>query len=568
MTKMKEFKFLGLSLLLVGSMAHAQDANDAKKAIDAEQFQKAKTTLKSLISSTPDEGKNYFLLGEVYLTQTEEDSAALYFNKGVNAKNNADYNSIGLGRIDLNSGNAAAAQTKFDAVEKNLKKKDVEQLVYIGKAYTFADKPDYAKAIAVLNKAVVKDAKYAPAYLALGEAYYRSNDQNNAYKNFRTASELDPSLLRAQLQLGVITKNTGAAFPEAVKFFEGITAKNANYGPVYRELAETYYKWGNVEYAKKKEYNAKALEYYKKYMSLTDYSLNSRMRYADFLLLTGDYKALEAEANTMQQMDNVNPRIRRYLAYAAYENGNFEGSLKAMKEFIANVEPKRIIARDYLYLGLAELATTVGDDGKGNSTIKDQAIFDDAIVNIKKAAEMDINITNEFNAIAKKLFKGKLYGPAAIVFDVATTNPNSRSLFEDNFYFAYATYYDYVNKTPEAKKAYVEQLKKADTALAKVIELSPTSQDAYLYKAKVNQAIASNESYAEMAKSYDKYIEIVNAAGAAEVTKQSKNLLESYSNAGAYYAVTDKPKAKDYFTKALAIDPADTYVKGELAKLK
>ncbi|MFP9098204.1 tetratricopeptide repeat protein [Flavobacterium sp. RHBU_24] len=567
MTKIKEFKFLGLALMLVG-MAHAQDANDAKKAIDAEQYQKAKTTLKSLISSNPDEGKNYFLLGEVYLTQTEQDSAAMYFNKGAKAKNDADYNTIGLGHIDLNNGSAAAAQTKFDAVEKNLKKKDVEQLVYIGKAYTTADTPDYAKAIAVLNKAVAKDAKYAPAYLALGEAYYRSNDQNNAYKNFRTASELDPSLLRAQLQLGVITKNTGAAFPEAVKFFEGIVAKNANYGPVYRELAETYYKWGNAEYAKKKEYNAKALESYRKYMSLTDYSLNSRMRYADFLLLTGDYKALETEANTMQQMDKVNPRILRYLAYSAYENGNFEGSLKAMKEFLAKVEPKRVIARDYLYLGLAQLATTVGDDGKGNSIIKDQVVFDEAIANIKKAAEMDINITNEFNAIAKKLFKGKLYGPAAIVFDVATTNPNSRSLFEDNFYFAYSTYYDYVNKTPEAKKAYVDQLKKADTALAKVIELSPTSQDAYLYKAKINQAIASNESYIEMAKSYDKYIEIVNTAGAAEVTKQSKNLLEAYSNAGAYYAVTDKAKAKDYFTKALAIDPADTYVKGELAKLK
>lgn len=567
MTKMKEFKFLGLSLLLVG-MAHAQDANDAKKAIDAEQYQKAKTTLKSLISSAPDEGKNYFLLGEVYLTQTEEDSAAMYFNKGVSAKKDAEYNKIGLGHIDLNNGNAAAAQTKFDAVEKELKRKDVEQLVYIGKAYTSADKPDYAKAIAVLNKAIAKDDKYAPAYLALGEAYYRNSDHNNAYKNFRTASELDPSLLRAQLQLGVITKNTGAAFPEAVKFFEGIVAKNANYGPVYRELAETYYKWGNTDYAKKKEYNAKAIENYRKYMSLTDYSLNSRMRYADFLLLTGDYKALEVEANTMQQMDKVNPRILRYLAYAAYENGNYEGSLKAIKEFIAKVEPKRIIARDYLYLGLAQLATTVGDDGAGNSTIKDQVVFDEAIANIKKAAEMDINITNEFNAIAKKLFKGKLYGPAAIVFDVATTNPNSRSLFEDNFYFAYATYYDYVNKTPEAKKEYVEQLKKADTALAKVIELSPTSQDAYLYKAKINQAIATSESYAEMAKSYDKYIEIVNTAGAAEVTKQSRNLLEAYSNAGAYYAVTDKAKAKDYFTKALAIDPSDAYVKAELAKLK
>ncbi|TRW22079.1 tetratricopeptide repeat protein [Flavobacterium zepuense] len=564
---MKKFKFLGLSLLLFG-MANAQDANEAKKAIDAEQYQKAKTILKSLIASKPEDGKNYFLLGDVYLTQMEQDSAASFFDKGKAVKENAEYNNIGLGRIDLNTGNAAAAQAKFDAVEKELKKKDVEQLVYIGRAYIYADKPDYNKAIAVLNKAVAKDAKYAPAYLNLGEAYYRNRDQNNAYKNFRTASELDPSLLRAKLQLGVITKNTKAAFPEAVKAFDGIVAANPNYGPVYRELAETYYLWGTTDSSKKKEYNPKALGYYEKYMSLTDYSLDSRMRHADFLLLTGDYKALEAEAQKMQQMDKVNPRILRYAAYAAYENQNYPASITAMKDFIAKVDPKRIIARDYLYLGLAQIASTVGQDAQGNSTIKDQAQFDEAIANIKKAAETDIKITNEFNTIGKKLFDQKLYGPAAVVFEVATTNPENPNLFYDSFYLAYAIYYDHVNKSAEAKKANGEQLKKADTALAKVIELSPEAQDAYLYKAKVNQNLQTNEAYAEMAKNYDKYIEIVTTKGGAEVTKASKNLLEAYSNAGAYYAVTDKAKAKDYFTKALAIDPNDSYVKGELQKLK
>ncbi len=564
---MNKFKFLGLSLLLF-SMANAQDANEAKKAIDAEQYQKAKTILKSLIASKPEDGKNFFLLGDVYLTQMEQDSAAATFTKGKAAKDNASFNDIGLGHIDLNNGNAAGAQAKFDAVEKDLKKRDVEQLVYIGRAYIYAGKPDYKKAVAVLNKAVAKDAKYAPAYLYLGEAYYRDRDQNNAYKNFRTASELDPSLLRAKLQLGVITKNTKAAFPEAVKAFDGIVAANPNYGPVYRELAETYYLWGTTDSSKKKEYNPKALSYYEKYMSLTDYSLDSRMRHADFLLLTGDYKALEAEAQKMQQMDKVNPRILRYAAYAAYENQNYPASITAMKEFIAKVDPKRIIARDYLYLGLAQLASTVGKDDKDNSIIKDQVQFDEAIANIKKAAETDINITNEFNAIGKKLFDQKLYGPAAVVFEVATTNPENRNLFYDNFYLAYSIYYDHVNKSAEAKKANTAQLVKADTALAKVIELSPEAQDAYLYKAKVNQNLQTNDAYAEMARNYDKYIEIVTAKGGAEVTKATKTLIEAYSNAGAYYAVTDKAKAKDYFTKALALDPNDQYAKGELQKLK
>ena len=568
MIKMKKFKFLGLSLLLFG-MANAQDANEAKKAIDAEQFQKAKTTLKSLISSTPDEGRNYFLLGDIYLTQSYPDSAAIYFNKGKAAKNNPEYNTIGLGALDLEAGNAAAAQAKFDAVEKDLKKKDVEQLVYIGRAYIYADKPDYKKAISVLNKAVAKDVKYAQAYLYLGEAYYRDRDQNNAYKNYRTASELDPSLLRAKLQLGVITKNTRAAFPEAIKAFDGIIAVNPNYGPVYRELAETYYLWGNTDGAKKEEYNAKALGYYEKYMGLTDYSLDSRMRHADFLLLTGDYKSLEAEAQKMQQMDKVNPRILRYAAYAAYENGNYPASLTAMTEFITKAEPKRIIARDYLYLGLAKLATTVGKDDKENTIITDKVKFDEAIADIKKAAETDINITNEFNEIGKKLFSQKLYGPAAVVFEIATTNPANRNLFYDSFYLAYSIYYDHVNKSDADKKANAAQLAKADVALDKVLELSPDAQDAYLFKARINKNLESPDAYAKMAQAYDNYIRVVTGIGATETSKPAvaKNLVEAYDNAGAYYAVTDKAKAKDYFTKAIALDPNDTYAKGEVKKL-
>jgi tetratricopeptide (TPR) repeat protein len=566
---MKELKIIGLSLLLFGT-ANAQDVEQAKKAIDAEQYQKAKTILKSLIASNADEGRNYFLLGDVYLKQAETDSAAIYFNKGVGVKNNANLNSIGLGHIDLDNGNAAAAQAKFDAVQKDLKKKDVDPLIYIGRAYTNSEHPDYKKAINVLNQAIAKDAQSAQALLSLGDAYYKDRNQNEAYKAYRNAFALDNTLIRANLQLGVITKNTRAAFPEAIKSFDAVIAANPNYGPVYRELAETYYLWASTDTAKYNEYIKKALEYYKKYMSLTDYSLNSRMRYADFLVLARDYKALEAEAQAMQKLDKVNPKILRYLAYSAYENGNYAGSLQAMNEFLAKADPKRVIARDYLYLGLAKLASSVGKDAKDNTIVTNQTVFDEAINDIKKAAEKDINITNEFNEVGKKLFSQKLYGPAAVVFEAAAANPEDRNSFYDNFYLAYSIYYDHVNKSDEAKKQNTVQLQKADAALVKVIALSPDAQDAHLYRAKVNQNLQTNEAYAVMAKHYDEYIRIVTAKGDAETSKPAvkANLIEAYSNAGAYYKVTNKTKAAEYFNKALALDPNDQYAKNELKTLK
>lgn len=568
MIKMKKLKFLGLSLLIFGA-ANAQDAEQAKKAIDAEQYQKAKNTLKALIASEPDQGKNYFLLGDVYLKQSEPDSAAIYFNRGKGVKKDAEYNMIGLGHLDLDKGNTAAAQAKFKAVEDDLKKRDTEQLIYIGRAYINSLNPDYKKAISVLNKVIEKDSKSAQAYLSLGDAYYRDLNHNEAYRAYRTAFELDNTLLRAKLQLGVITKNTRAAFPEAVKAFDNIIAINPNYGPVYRELAETYYLWANTDTSKYDEYIKKALSFYEKYMTLTDYSLNSRMRHADFLVLARDYKALEAEAQKMQQLDKVNPRILRYLSYSAYENANFEESLKAMNEFMSKVEPERLIARDHLYLGLAKLASVVSTDSIGNSVVTDTIVFNEAIKDISTAAEKDVEITNEFNAIGKKLFDQKLYGPASVVFEIATKNPDNRNLFYDNFYLAYAIYYDHVNKSDEDRKNNSEQLQKADVALAKVIELSPKAQDAFLFKARVNQYLATDESYVKMVEAYDNYIAIVTAKSETQITDAEKrNLSEAYVNVGAYYAVTDKAKAKEYFGKAIKIDPTDEYAKEQLKNLQ
>jgi hypothetical protein len=86
---------------------------------------------------------------------------------------------------------------------------------------------------------------------------------------------------------------------------------------VYRELAETYYKMARNKPSQAAANYKIALENYDKYMSFTDYSIQSRMRRADFLILIEDYAALEA--NKMIELDKVNPRIYRYLGYSAYK---------------------------------------------------------------------------------------------------------------------------------------------------------------------------------------------------------------------------------------------------------
>ncbi|WP_291127661.1 tetratricopeptide repeat protein [Flavobacterium sp. UBA7682] len=553
---MNKFKIFSLALVAT-TIAKAQDLEPAKKAIDAEQFEKAKSLLKSVIQTKPSSGKAAFLLGNIYLKQNIADSASIYFQKGLSASDGAKFNNIGLGQMDLDANNKTAAQAKFNLVTKDLKKKDTEEYIYIARAYMNADKPDYASAITVLTKAATANPTDPQVQLALGDAYYGEKKQNEAYVAYRNAYQADSSLIRAKMQLGVLLKGA-KAYTEAVKAYNEVIGINPNYGPVYRELAETYYLWGNNVPSTYTENIQKALGFYEKYMSLTDYSITSRMRHADFLILAKDYKALEVEANKMKELDGVNPRILRYLGYSAYENGNPDAALDALQKFISNPSSK-IIPRDYLYLGQAKIKKGTSEDGK---TV-DPALLASAIEDIKKAVDMEPLATNELNELGKKLYDQKAFGAAAAVFEIAVTNPTSKNYLIDNFYLGNSIYYD--NTRKDLVKPDPIALQKADVAFGNVITASPTTQDAYIFRARTNTLLENDEM---MATYYQQYIDVVTAKGEAEVTKNKAKFIESYNNIAAHYANSDKAKAIEFFNKTLALDPANNYAIESLKLLK
>ena len=557
---MNKVKVLSFALLAIVTASKAQDIDQAKKAIDAEQFDNAKKILKSIIAAKPDNGTADFYLGNVYLLQNIADSAKIYYEKGLSDSNAVNLNNIGLGLIDLDNGNAAAAEQKFALATKNLKKKSIEEYIFIGRAYTISLKPDYKKALEYLNKAKLINPQDAQLNLALGNAYYGDKNQNEAYSAYRNAYASDNTLIRAKMQLGVLLKGA-KAYTEAIKAFDEVIAINANYGPVYRELAETYYLWGRNEPAKYRTYIDKSLVNYEKYLSLTDYSLSSRMRHADFLVLAGEYKALEIEANKMVELDKVNPRILRYLGISAYQNGNYDVAIKSLESFIS--EPaNKTIAFDYQILGLSKIKKAIGTDGANI----DNALFDAALVDLKKSSEMDPNgLSTNLSELGKKLYELKLYKQAVTIFSMAVENKESKSYVLDNFYLGNSYYFDNAGK--ELAQRDTTGLQRGDLAYAAVIEASPKTQDAYLYRARINSLLENDEL---TIKYYNDYVAIVTEKGPEELAKPAviKKIIESYNTAGASYANTDKAKAIEYFNKTLAIDPANQYALDSVKSLK
>ena len=554
---MNKLKIFSLLLIAITTIGNAQDLDQAKKAIDAEQYEKAKTMLKSLVNSGAKDGKVAFLLGNIYLKQSEQDSAKIFFNKALSASDNGKLGNIGLAQIDLENGNAAAGKSKLDQVASNLKKKDVEEYIYVARAYMNPTKPDYKTAISILEKAKEANIKSSPLFLALGDAYYGDKNQNEAYSAYRNSYNLDESMIRAKMQLGVLLKGA-KAYKESVKAYDEVVKLNQNYGPVYRELAETYYLWA-YNYPKDYTVNiAKSLEYYEKYMSLTDYSLSSRMRHADFLILAEDYKALEKEALAMKQLDKVNPRILRYLGYAAYENGNADEAINSLTEYI-NKGTNKVIAGDYYYLGLAQIKKALN---KETGEIE-PVIYQTGIDNLKKGIEMSASLANALNKKGKEYFADKKYKISQDIFEVAISNPASKNLLEDSIYYALTVITN--NRGKSMKDLDVASLDKADKAIDNVIIASPDYLESYIYKARINSTLEKNDI---MTASYQKYVDLTLAKGAEEIEANKAKLTESYNNMAAYYTVVDKVKAKEYFNKTLALDPTNSFATENLKNLK
>jgi len=286
------------SLLLAGSVGtvSAQSLKDARAAIEAENYGKAKTILQQLVTKQPKNGDNYFYLGQIYLVNDRADSAAAIFNQGLAADPKATINNVGLGYVDLMKKDKASAESKFALATAKLGKKDYEPLLEIGRAYIKTPEPDYAKALEYLTQAKEKNKKDVAIPIALGDAYRGLKEGSLAYTSYGEATDIDPNSVQAKVGQAVIVRGA-QAFDEAITQLEAIAAETPAYAPTYRELAETYNQWSRLPGTSDEKYvelNKKGVEQYKKYLEVAgDNSLEAKIRYADFLVYARQYDDLK-----------------------------------------------------------------------------------------------------------------------------------------------------------------------------------------------------------------------------------------------------------------------------------
>jgi tetratricopeptide (TPR) repeat protein len=559
----------GLGLVFAGSSVFAQSLADAKKAIDAEQYQKAKSMLKNLTTTQADKDENFFYLGWVYLKQDYIDSAKAAFNKGMAVNGKSAMNFAGLGAAaHIEKDNASATSNFNQAIA--LAVKNSKPYMYVGLGYLLpvsgsatgpngaAVKPADADAsIAVLSKGKTVNPKDAELLVALGDAYRSQLKSTDAYNAYSTALTIDPKLPSANVAEGVLWKYADN-FEDSQKQFQAALAIDPNFGPAYREWAEMDIRWAQKDAA---TYDAKvkeAVENYKKYVSLTDYSPETQMRYADFLIRAKDYVTLQKVATDLSSL-KTNLRVYRYLGMAAYENKDYQASLTAMNKWISQADPKRLIPNDYLYLGRAEIA--MKQDSVG-------------VRDLRKALTLDTSQVDIYGEIAKSLYASGKYIDAAEAYHTYGERSRQAKLTDHFFegFSYYQAYKDQVIKgqTNKAIKADSTLLAKADTAFTYVERKLPAPNASIIYyHANVkNFEDGDRNNIKGLAKPlYEQYIQLITAKGTVE-DKLKANMAEAYVYLATYAQYKDKDEAKalDLYTKAKEMDPTNPQVVYYFAK--
>jgi len=564
---------LVLSLLLAGaiSSASAQNIKDAKAAIKAEQYDKAKGILEQLVVKKAKDGEGYFYLGQIHLINDKIDSAAIVFNNGLTNAPKENLNTVGLGIVDLYKGDATAAESKFAQATGSLGKKDYLPLLYIGRAYIDAPKPDFTKAVEYLSQAKAKNAKDAEIPLALGDAYAGLRESNESYISYRDALNIDPTLIDAKIGQAIISRRA-QAFDEVLAQLTTLSTENPDYAPLYREFAETYYlsslKAPEEQY---REINQKAVENYKKYLTLTgDNSVEAKTRYADFLVYSGNYDELKTVAQELTNAAGADAKVFRYLGYIAYnQDKDYAKSAEYLKQLFEKVQPERLIPRDYLYAGLANVSS--GNVDAGTALLK-QAI---------EKQQEDDNLLVEISETAFAKYTDGEVDVAVKLFTIPASMPESDYYYDANYYIGLGEYGIGTKIVSPAEGEEVE-----DQGAAKLAEAKPhldkaiaafdivvkTTEQEYIdkyqilalyYKGSAELALDNVMYNPEAAQglfvdSFTKLIEAVKAK--PDVANGNEYLVDANNYLGYFaYLKGDNAKAKAHFGETLKTDATNEF---------
>ena len=531
---MKTLFLIGAALF--SSLTFGQTLKDAIYKTDNERYVDALKDFASLVKADPMNGELYFYYGDCYFEKGLLDSAKMMWNKGYEVDKIKALPYVGYGRVLWMNGKTAEAKAEFEkamALTKKDKLKRAEVIRGMVKTYIKSEKKDLDQAILIIEEAILKDPKNEDNLLLKGDALYAKTPDNAspAIKAYLAVLDINPKSARGVVRVAKIYQAAQNPDLASQKYNE---AKNidSTYAPAYRASAEL-----NMLYGKK----AAAIADWQKYLSLNN-NLEARYMYTTALFNAKQYCEAITEVKSLNANNFINFYTERMLAFSYLECNtdslSIKNGLAASDRFFAIVPANMISFLDYKTKG--SLLMKAGKDSLG-------------LLEYEKAIEINEIAAKELTSeTASKYFKLKK-------FDKAIELYNKRSKI---ITLTSAEQYELGKAIYNGPKDYVL----ADSTFATVIKLSPNYAPAYLWRARTNYKLDSNNERWAAQPYYEKVIELVKpedrtvAANKGMVLEACRYLCDYYAKSAA----KDLAKTKSYYEIILQVDPNDATAKAAL----
>ncbi len=589
---------LALLLTVFSINLHAQDLASAILLTRSEQYDKAETMFNELIKKNPSDSKNYFYLGENYLSDYFADTisnsltviakeAKEIYQKGVDANPSDPLNYIGLAKVafylgdDKTADEMRAKAKSFLLPYKNIKKisppaKDYAyDLAKIAESYIKDGSVDTSKALPLIREAIKIDNKNRDVYLIAGDIYILMNDGSKAISFYKLAQYADPTSPTASMKIGSIYFKA-RAFQAAIPYYEEAIQFNPDYAPAYRELGQLYLAAQRFDQAK---------EYFKKYLDLTAGNIPAKIRYVNALFYAKDYDAVIKEVQDIFAVDKSRTYLNRIAGYSYYEKNppDYDKALYYMRALFKSVKPEMIIWKDYYYMarillkknqnytktvddltglktqldrekGRLAIASTAAEKAKIKATVTD---LTSKVDTLKAAvAKADKEIDEAFDNYGKVLALRP--GDKALLNEMATNYYNFR-----RYEGAARTWAKLLDPTKDNTEELMRigrafysanQYKTADSVFTAITKKTPDYIPAYLWIANTFTKMETDPKTGLAKPKFEKLIDVAQA----DSSKNAPAMMDAFTYLSYYYMMNDNySKAKAYYNRMINLDPGN-----------
>ena len=296
---MRQIIFL-LVLNLGYVVLHAQSLEQGNEHLYYERYESAENSFHQVLNSDPNKAEAWVGLTQAYIFQNDLDKLTDSIKLAPSSVQSEPFYKVAQGAVLLQKNNINAANNYFQQALDDTKEKNANILSAIAQAHISAKSGDANYAIGVLNKAIKKDKKNASLYVLLGDAYRKLNNGTEAFKAYQQAIDKNEKYAEAYHKIGEIflTQKNAELYTE---YFKKALAADPDYAPsLYQLYVHEFY-----------HDPAKAMEYYKQYLSKSDGSIQNQYDLADLLYLNKQYEAAIAKANDIIKIERekIQPRL-------------------------------------------------------------------------------------------------------------------------------------------------------------------------------------------------------------------------------------------------------------------